>query len=158
MRTPFFLLFLALAATGVAGCDTGDTDDDDDGGVTSADLADLEATFDCDVEALSLGDSDSGDLDNDDCTLGDDSSIDYYAFRLSEDEDVQIDLESDDFDTFLALFDEDGDLLEQNDDIETGVNTDSRITTALDAGLYVIGANAFDPEETGDYTVSLARD
>jgi hypothetical protein len=101
----------------------------------------------------------SGTLEVGDCQLDDDSLIDFYSFQGTAGQAISISLNSNDFDTFLFLLDADGEVIAQDDDGGTGVN--SRIpdfggaVTLPTTGTFFIGANAFDDEESGDYTVSL---
>ncbi|HYE97182.1 MAG TPA: PPC domain-containing protein [Rubricoccaceae bacterium] len=147
-------VLLLLAALPVAGCDS--PGDDDDNGITNAQLEALADVFSCDVEAIRLNGDESGSLSTSDCeNPADQSFIDYYGFRLTESTEVDIRLSSDEFDTYLFLYDEDGNVIEFHDDIDFPDNTNSRITRTLEAGVYAIGANSFDEGETGSYTLEL---
>ena len=106
----------------------------------------------CDrVEGYRLGDSEGGNLSTSDCGLSG-SYIDYYAFTLSSDRDIVIDLASNQFDAYLILFDRrTGQVIEENDD--GPFDTDARIAGFLERGDYVIGVTSFDPGEIGQYTL-----
>ena len=65
-------------------------------------------------------------------------------------------------DTFLRLFDEAGNLLVENDDIDLGVVRDSRISfTATETGVYYIEVDSWDggstDERTGEYTLEVSH-
>ena len=82
----------------------------------------------------------------------------YYSFTLEEDAQVTIELNSG-VDPYLFLRAGDarsGDFLYENDDIEAGANTNSRITAALMAGTYTIEATTYDTGETGDFTLTIS--
>ncbi|HLA63299.1 MAG TPA: pre-peptidase C-terminal domain-containing protein, partial [Rhodothermales bacterium] len=123
---------------------------------SSAQINNLEDVFGCDVNAIDAG-SESGTLNGSDCTLADNSSVDYYAFRLTERAEVEIEMESDDFDTFLLLNDDAGGEIARNDDA-SGSTTNSQIQTTLNAGVYVIKANSLAAGETGSYSLTLSGD
>ncbi len=66
------------------------------------------------------------------------------------------DLESTAFDPFLRLDDAQGQKLAENDDIEPGVNLDSRIVfTPKEAGTYRLVTTAFQGRGTGAYTLVI---
>jgi len=101
-----------------------------------------------------MGQTVNGTLSASDCRMSvDQSYVDYYSFRLSSATSVQIDLESDSFDTYLLLLSSAGTVLEEDDDGGSGLN--SRIVRQLPAGLYVIGANSYSPNTTGAYQLRL---
>ena len=49
-----------------------------------------------------------------------------------------------------------GDFLHENDDIQAGANTNSRITATLAAGTYTIEATTYDTGVTGDFTLTIS--
>ena len=82
----------------------------------------------------------------------------YYSFTLNEGSDVTIDLESD-ADTYLYLRAggaKSGDYLYENDDVDPGLDTDSRIEATLGAGTYTIEATTYDAGETGSFTLTVS--
>ena len=82
----------------------------------------------------------------------------YYTFTLEETTQVTIDLQST-TDPYLFLRPGEtrsGDFLYENDDIEAGVNTNSRITATLTAGTYTIEATTYDAGETGSFTLTMS--
>lgn len=83
--------------------------------------------------------------------------VDNYLLSGQEGE-VQIDLSSSEFDSYLKLFDAStGSLLAYNDDGGTG--TDSQLTFTAQAGVdYIIQATSFYGWETGNYTLTLTDD
>ena len=46
--------------------------------------------------------------------------------------------------------------MHENDDIEAGVNTNSRIVATLDAGTYTVEATTYEQGQTGDFTLTVA--
>jgi hypothetical protein len=66
------------------------------------------------------------------------------------------DLESTDFDAFLRLEDAQGKKLAENDDIEEGVNQNSRIVfTPETSGTYRLVATAFQGQGMGTYVLRI---
>ena len=80
----------------------------------------------------------------------------FYAFTLSERTEVQIDLTSSQ-DTVLYLLNgagSTGTVVDVNDDVSRG-NTDSRITTVLEAGTYTVEATTIQAGVTGNFTLTI---
>jgi S1-C subfamily serine protease len=97
-----------------------------------------------------------GTLGDNSQTLPEDGSP-YNEYELvgEEGQTISIYLESEDFDTFLVLTDENGEMVAQNDDASPS-NLNSLITVTLPAsGTYRILANAFDSTGRGDYTLTV---
>ncbi|MEX0908281.1 MAG: hypothetical protein WDZ58_00845, partial [Gemmatimonadaceae bacterium] len=66
-----------------------------------------------------------------------------------------IDLESFDFDAYLAIYDWDtGELLYENDDFND-FDTDARLSGTLPRGRYVIAATSLAAGETGQYVLTV---
>jgi hypothetical protein len=81
----------------------------------------------------------------------------FYTFTLEEETEVTIELTSEE-DTYLFLLQgegRDGTVDEENDDIESGVNTNSRITKTLAAGDYTVEATTYSAATTGEFTLSI---
>ncbi len=101
----------------------------------------------------------NGMLQTTDCALTDGTFIDFHFFDGTAGEQVTVELESADFDTFLFLIDPNAAPVETDDDGGSGTN--SRIVFTLGStGGWSIGANNFaaltgDP---GDYTLTLTCD
>ena len=82
----------------------------------------------------------------------------YYAFTVGSQARVTVTLTSQDTDTYLYLYPgtgNSGTVLHENDDIETGVNRNSRISAALPAGAYTIEATTHGTDQTGTFTLRL---
>ena len=82
----------------------------------------------------------------------------YYSFTVSQETEVTIDLTSN-VDTYLFLLEgagREGSEEGNNDDIEVGVNTDSRILSTLAAGTYTIEATTYNAATTGNFTLKVA--
>ena len=81
----------------------------------------------------------------------------YYTFTLGEESQITIDLISS-VDPYLFLRQGDsrsGAVLHENDDIENGVNLNSRITGTLAAGSYTIEATTFATGQSGTFTLTV---
>ncbi len=78
-----------------------------------------------------------------------------HTFRGQAGQSVVIRLESDEFDTFLAVFNEQGALLDQNDDTSPE-DSNSTIEMILPyTGVYRIFVNGYSPEDRGRYTLMI---
>jgi hypothetical protein len=102
-----------------------------------------------------------GSLVNGDSVLPSDGSLyDVYQFSGQVGERVIISLSSSDFDTYLAVLDPNGTVLEENDDISSR-NLNSQIVLTLPSnGTYTVVVNAYDSTGRGRYQliVSSAED
>ena len=93
----------------------------------------------------------------------DGSYAQYYSFHLSERRSVRIETNSN-TNTVLYLLRGDGiptndseyDVITHNDDIEPGVNTNSRIIRTLDSGTYTVEATTYDAGATGIFSLHLS--
>lgn len=113
------------------------------------------ATFrGCDVRVYPIGRQQMGTLDDRDCAIQGGRRIDYYELRLAAPQRIAVRVGSSDFDTFLYLFDRQGNEVAANDDITPILNTDSRITRELSAGNYIIGVTSASTGGLGPYTLT----
>lgn len=97
-------------------------------------------------DAIGVGDSIDGEADDD--------TVDY-EIELEEDQTVEITLESDDFDTVLEIYNEDGDLVGENDDgFDSGYNSFLEFTAEED-GTYTIRVEAFGGDPDGDFELTV---
>lgn len=88
--------------------------------------------------------------------LPSDSSLyDEYTFEGTQGQKVVVTVESTEFDTYLAIFNSQGELLAENDDA-TQQNSNSELTVTLAAnGRYRVIVNAYDPPPKGRGKYSL---
>jgi serine protease Do len=78
-----------------------------------------------------------------------------FTFQGQQGQSVTIDLTSPDFDTFLALLDPSGQLVDKNDDLSDN-DTNSRLVVTLPAtGTYQVIVNAFDRNGQGRFTLTV---
>ena len=83
----------------------------------------------------------------------------FYSFEVEKDSDVTITLTSGEHDTYLYLTEgigKGGDLVDENDDITSGSNTNSQIEASLAAGTYTIEATTYYGELSGDFDLVIA--
>ena len=83
----------------------------------------------------------------------------FFSFDVELDSEVTMTLTSDEHDTYLYLtdgFGVGGDLIDENDDVTPGSDTNSRIEASLTAGTYTIEATTFDGEQSGDFILVIA--
>jgi len=98
-----------------------------------------------------------GDLSvGDSITVSDASGQPEYTISLSEGESVQINVESEEFDTYMELLDGSGDVIAEDDDGGDGLN--SRLFfTAPSSGTYTIRIRSFGGGNVdGEFTLSVA--
>lgn len=110
---------------------------------------------------IAVGETINGTLSEIDCRLQDDTFIDIYRIQVTASTNVQIDMTAS-FDTWLILIEflQNGQLFvhDENDDIDPGVNTNSRITFMLEPGHeYFILTNSFDEFTFGPYQLSVTE-
>ncbi|MEG3897965.1 MULTISPECIES: pre-peptidase C-terminal domain-containing protein [unclassified Microcoleus] len=88
--------------------------------------------------------------------LPSDSSLyDEYTFEGTQGQKVVVTVESTEFDTYLAIFNSQGELLAENDDA-TQQNSNSELTVTLSAnGRYRVIVNAYEPPPKGRGKYSL---
>ncbi|MEG4633782.1 PPC domain-containing protein [Microcoleus sp. AR_TQ3_B6] len=85
----------------------------------------------------------------------DSSLYDDYTFEGTQGQTVVITLESTDFDTYLAIFNSQGELLGENDNV-TQQNSNSELTVTLtESGRYRVMVNASEPLPKGRGKYSL---
>jgi hypothetical protein len=102
-----------------------------------------------------MSDALSDDLD-DWLYLEDYSGAVIHPFTVSEEALCSITLESEDFDPILAVVevdDDEYDYIASSDDVGYGLN--SRVDQVLDPGRYAAVVMSYDPEDDGDYTLTL---
>jgi uncharacterized protein YkwD len=103
-----------------------------------------------------LGKIERGTLDTGDKTIPDDGSFyDSYPLEGKAGDSFIITLESDEFDTFLAIMDAKGTIIEQNDDIDDkNSNSLVRVTLPND-GVYSLIVNAYNEGGKGKYVLTV---
>ena len=99
-----------------------------------------------------------GRLEEGDGVIPNDGSYyDSYPLEGSAGDSFIITLESEDFDTFLAIMDREGNIIEQNDDVnEQQSNSRLEITLPND-GTYSIIVNAYEQQGRGNYVLRVSR-
>ncbi len=99
-----------------------------------------------------FGSTTSGALATTDCQLSDGTFIDFYSVTVAQ-ANAYVFRETAAFDTYMYLDASDGTPIAENDD-ESDAVTNSAIKALLPPGTYVIGANSFDANVTGNYSIS----
>jgi hypothetical protein len=85
----------------------------------------------------------------------DGSLYNEHTFEGRAGQSVAIDLESDEFDTFLILLDPEEQVVEQHDDVSQGnLNSTLNVTLPVD-GTYTVIANGFDSSSRGRYRLTV---
>ncbi|MDJ0520302.1 MAG: PPC domain-containing protein, partial [Trichodesmium sp. MO_231.B1] len=107
-------------------------------------------TYDVLPEFISI----SGVLEEEDSVLEDNRLFDLFPFYVSEGQQVTFNLDSDEFDTSLAILTPDNQVLEINDNISSD-NPNSEIVTSLPTGPYIVIAHASDESGQGAYRLTI---
>lgn len=77
--------------------------------------------------------------------------VDTYNFIGQAGQQISVDAESPDFDTWIALFNADGELIEENDDVlNDDTNSNIQLTLPYD-GYYTVKISSYEPEGKGAY-------
>lgn len=104
------------------------------------------------LPSIDVGQSITGEL-----TTSDDSYesryFDLYGLNLGSSQQVQIDLMSEDIDTYLYVYEDDGTYVAENDDGGEGFN--SSLTITIGPGCFRLEATSWGTGETGFYTISV---
>ena len=98
-----------------------------------------------------FGTTTNGTLASDDCQFSDGSFVDFYTTTLPQ-ADMYFFRETASFNAYIVLGFPDGSNIAENNDSPTSSN--SEIKALLPAGTYLVGANSFDPNVTGDYSIT----
>ena len=107
-----------------------------------------------------LGDTVAGTLSRTDCRVPLGSNhyfYDFYKLTLPAGQSsIRVNMSSASFDTYLDFYSfTTGNLLGSNDDIQQGVIQNSQVDIILgQGGNYLIGANSYDPDTVGNYTLT----
>ena len=139
MRRSLFGCALLLSGTVLAGCD---------------DLGTLSGNenLNCDqIHGISLGSGTSGTLSTGDCRLGDGSAVDYYRFRISSPRTVYVTQQSGVIEPYVAILDEFGSLVAEEDNAGTGFSEISGVY--LPEGTYYIAASSYAAGDYGSYSI-----
>jgi hypothetical protein len=99
-----------------------------------------------------IGSTTSGQLSPTDCRLTDGSLIDFYSVAIPAAGTYTFN-QTGNFDTYLALLTPQVAVIAINDDSTTGSANISSIKAILPAGSFIVGANSYDPNVTGTYTL-----
>jgi hypothetical protein len=102
-----------------------------------------------------LGSTTNGSLSTQDCHLSDGTFVDFYTVTIPAAGTYVFTQTASTFDTFMAMLTSGGTLIGINDDVGTDT-TRSSLKVILPAGTFVVAANSFNPNVTGNYTLSSA--
>ncbi len=110
-----------------------------------------------DGESDSAAQQDGGDISVGDSITGTaNNNTPEYSISLTEGQSVQIDIVSDDFDTYLEVLNSGGSIIDENDDGGDGLN--SRLFfTAPATATYTLRVRAFGGDATGNFTLTVAE-
>lgn len=105
-------------------------------------------------QTIAFGETVSGALTGTECRRSGGQLYDVWTLELADETDVQLDMTSTDFDTYLILLDDAGAQIEVDDD--GGAGTNSSIRRTLAAGTYELRASSFGQYEGGSYQLTAA--
>ena len=80
-----------------------------------------------------------------------------YMVKLSQGDNVAIDLKSDNFDSIVTLLAADGSTIAENDDGPDGSSNSLLFTRITKAGIYVIRVRAFGETGVGSFKLKVTR-
>ena len=89
-----------------------------------------------------------------DCQLGTGEYVDFYTTTLGSAQALAFNLTSSAIDTWLEMYDANGNILAVNDDNSAGTNSTIRVFAP--SGSYFFAATSFDANAVGNYTFSSA--
>jgi hypothetical protein len=113
-----------------------------------------EVTFTaCGTATHTLGSTVDSQLSLTDCQLLDGSFVDFYTVTIPTSGTYVFNQTSTAFNTYLALITATGTLIAVNDNF---LSSDSRLKVIVPAGTYLIGANSFDANVFGNYSLASA--
>lgn len=95
--------------------------------------------------------------EGDEIVPNDGSFYDSFPLEGSAGDSFSISLESQDFDTFLAVMDPEGNIIEKNDDIDDQTSNSRLEITLPDTGSYSVIVNAYDEGGKGKYTLKVTE-
>ncbi|HEX6037535.1 Ig-like domain-containing protein [Longimicrobium sp.] len=104
---------------------------------------------------FTLGAVVSGSLGGADCHLSSGEYVDHYAVNLPSAQAVSFTMSSSSVDSWLEMYDANGNILAVNDDGAEGT-VNSTIRVFAPSGNYFLSATSYDPDETGAYQLSSA--
>lgn len=106
---------------------------------------------------LSIGQSLIGTLRNTDSILQSGEYYDEYNIELNTGQTITVDLTSDEIDTYLIIFDPEGDQVD-NDDYDPDISTNSRLVYHPSvSGTYDITVTSYDVGEIGEYSLVISE-
>ena len=108
----------------------------------SATCTDFHPCQSCEIGRLTCSEAFSGVLDGRDCLLQDGTLYEAWSFSLSERRQLDLSLESEEFDAFLILVDTECGVIESNDDCAEQ-ETNACLSTVLEQGSYFVLVNTF---------------
>lgn len=112
------------------------------------------ATDPCDNNvAYTLGSTASASLTTVDCRLNSGEYIDFYSVNLPTAQAVAFNMSSTAFDTWLELYDANGNILAVNDDAGAAT-TNAAVRVFAPSGNYFLAATSFNASTTGAYQLS----
>jgi len=109
----------------------------------------------CGTAIHTLGSTVDSQLSLTDCQLSDGSFVDFYTVTVPTAGTYVFSQTSGIFDTYLGLFTSSAVVIGINDDFGA-VGTDSRVKVIVPAGTYIVGANSFDANTIGAYSLASA--
>ncbi|TVQ51035.1 MAG: peptidase [Spirulina sp. DLM2.Bin59] len=111
----------------------------------------------CQRPMLTAGESRTDTLTNRDIPTGDGGFFRDYEIVAQKDDNLLIDLRSNEFDTVVSLLRPDGTLMGENDD-RPGGGTDSLLFMPIEeGGTYIIRVRAFGETGGGRFTLRVSR-
>jgi Bacterial Ig-like domain (group 1) len=102
-----------------------------------------------------LGTTTQGALSTQDCRLSDGTFVDFYSVNLPTAGTYIFSQTASTFDTYIAMLTTGGGLIGVNDDVGNDT-TKSSLKVIVPAGTFIVAANSFNANATGNYTLASA--
>jgi len=124
--------------------------------------ADEDGDYDLSIQRGATGSAsaglitEQGTLSSGDETLRTGEYVDEYTFQGTPGEQVRVDLQTGDFDSYVMLLGP-GDFREENDDADDDLGHSVIEANLTDAGTYRVLVTSYEPAETGAYDIRIER-
>lgn len=107
------------------------------------------------LQNVAVGATVNGTLTSLDCRISDSTLIDFYQFALAAQDGVALTMTAASFDTYIFLFDAQGNPVAVDDN--SGPGSNALLRAILPAGSYILGANAFAVGMSGPYSLQVQQ-
>lgn len=108
-----------------------------------------------DIESLPEGRTLRGRLEDQDALLGGERYLDMFAFTATENQEIRVELNSQELDAVLMLQTPNGETYD-NDDYQDDINRSVIELDSHESGRFRVGVTSYRPKDVGEYSISLS--